>query len=85
MHISKEIGEIATLGNSCDPKELSEFAEKFLTELGACAVGVCTKETLAGGPPSTDLDYLLPGAKSAVSFAVPMDQEKIVAFKEMQN
>ncbi len=44
---------------------------------GACAAGVATTETLAGGPPSTDLDYVLPGAKSAVSFAVPLNQAKI--------
>jgi epoxyqueuosine reductase QueG len=44
---------------------------------GAVAVGVSTRETLAGGPPSTDLDYVLPGARSAISFAVPLDVEKI--------
>ena len=60
-----------------DPKQLSQFAVEFLTTQGASAVGIATKETLAGGPPSTDLEYVLPGAKSAVSFAVPMDQEKI--------
>jgi len=32
---------------------------------------------LAGGPPSTDLEYVLPGAKSAVTFALPFDQQKI--------
>ena len=41
---------------------------------GACAVGIATVETLAGGPPSTDLTYVLPEAKSAISFAVPLDQ-----------
>ncbi len=60
-----------------DPKALGQFAVDFLTTQGACVVGVATTETLAGGPPSTDLEYVLPGAKSAVSFAVPMDQEKI--------
>ncbi|MCP3985291.1 MAG: hypothetical protein GY723_12950, partial [bacterium] len=60
-----------------NPAKLTEFAKTFLTEIGACEVGVCTTETLAGGPPSTDLEYVLPGAKSAVSFAVQMDQEKI--------
>ena len=30
---------------------------------GACAVGVATLETLEGGPPSTDLGYVLPAAK----------------------
>jgi epoxyqueuosine reductase QueG len=58
-------------------KDLTAFATDFLTTQGACAVGVATKETLAGGPPSTDLEYVLPEAKSAVSFAVPFDQQKI--------
>jgi epoxyqueuosine reductase QueG len=60
-----------------DSRELSAFAVEFLTTQGACAVGIATLETLAGGPPSTDLEYVLPEAMSAVSFAVPMDQEKI--------
>ena len=41
---------------------------------GAGAVGVVTTEMLAEGPPSTDLTYVLPDAKSAVSFALPLDQ-----------
>jgi len=44
---------------------------------GAGAVGIVTTEMLAGGPPSTDLAYVLPNAKSAVSFAVPLDQHFI--------
>jgi epoxyqueuosine reductase QueG len=48
-------------------------------------VGICTRETLAGGPPSTDLDYVLPGARSAVTFAVPMDQQKIVRYLAKQS
>ncbi len=60
-----------------DPKRLTDFAVEFLTTQGATEVGITTKETLAGGPPSTDLEYVLPGARSAVSFAVPMDQDTI--------
>ena len=56
------------------PEELTRFAFEFLTTQGATVVGVSTKETLAGGPPSTDLEYVLPGAKSAVTFAVPHDK-----------
>lgn len=41
---------------------------------GACAIGFATTETLAGGPESVNLEYVLPGAKSAVSFAIPLDQ-----------
>jgi epoxyqueuosine reductase QueG len=85
MHDQMPFTDFEALTNARDPKELSEFAQKFLTELGASAVGVCTKETLAGGPPSTDLDYVLPGAKSAVSFAVPMDQKKIERYLAKQN
>jgi epoxyqueuosine reductase len=44
---------------------------------GACVVGIVTTEMLAGGPPSTDLTYVLPNAKSAVSFAVSLDQQFI--------
>ncbi len=64
-------------GQTHDPKALSSFAEDFLTTQGASAVGIATKETLAGGPPSSDLEYVLPGAKSAVSFAVPFDEDAI--------
>jgi epoxyqueuosine reductase QueG len=44
---------------------------------GAGAVGIVTTDMLAGGPPSTDLTYVLPNAKSAVSFAVPLEQKFI--------
>jgi epoxyqueuosine reductase QueG len=60
-----------------DMKELTKFTIDFVMTQGACAAGIATRETLAGGPPSTDLEYVLPKAKSAVSFAVPFDQEKI--------
>ena len=44
-----------------------------------------TTEMLAGGPPSTDLTYVLPNAKSAVSFAVPLDQKFIEPWFNKQN
>ncbi len=44
---------------------------------GACAVGVATLETLAGGPPSVDLTYVLPDAKSAICFGFSLDQELV--------
>jgi len=44
---------------------------------GACAAGIATAETLKGGLPSTDLTYVMPGAKSAVVYAIPLDQTKI--------
>jgi epoxyqueuosine reductase QueG len=85
MHDPKLLGKLASRLRSRDPADLSEAAIKFLTAQGACAVGVCTKETLAGGPPSTDLEYVLPEAKSAVSFAVPMDQGKIERYLAKEN
>ena len=44
---------------------------------GVGAVGVVTSKMLAGAPPSTDLTYVLPDAKSAVSFSLPLDQSLI--------
>ncbi len=85
MHDPKLLEELASQQRIRDPKGLSDFAVKFLTAQGACDVGICTKETLAGGPPSTDLEYVLPEAKSAVSFAVPMDQGKIERFLAKEN
>ena len=44
---------------------------------GAIKSGIATLETLVGGPPSVDLSYVLPGAKSAIVFSVAMDQTSI--------
>jgi epoxyqueuosine reductase QueG len=59
---------------------LNQVVEDFLLERGALKVGVATVETLAGGPPSADIDYRLKGARSAVSFALPLSRDHIVAF-----
>ena len=58
-------------------KSLREEVIDWLETQRAIAVGISTRETLAGGPPSTDLEYVLPGARSAITFAIPFDQEKI--------
>jgi epoxyqueuosine reductase len=52
---------------------------------GAAAVGIATLETLQGGPPSADLSYVLPGAKSAIVFALPLDQGVIEPFLSKQD
>jgi epoxyqueuosine reductase QueG len=65
--------------------QLSRFAIDFVMTQGACVAGVTTTDTLAGGPPSTDLEYVLPGAKSAVTFAVPLDREKIERYLSKQD
>lgn len=59
---------------------LEQQIERFLMERGAIKVGFATTETLAGGPPSVDLEYKLEGARSAVSFAFPLNKEYIRAF-----
>ncbi|MHA1313098.1 MAG: epoxyqueuosine reductase [Candidatus Helarchaeota archaeon] len=59
---------------------LNKEIEDFLTERGAIRVGFATLETLAGGPPSTDLKYVLPEAKSAIIYALPLDRKKIRDF-----
>jgi len=55
--------------------KIEESIREFLTERGALRVGFCTRETLAGGPPSADLTYVLPSARSAVTFALPLDRD----------
>jgi len=42
---------------------LNEIIKEFLLEEGAIKVGFSNKETLAGGPPSIDLDYRLDGVE----------------------
>lgn len=54
--------------------ELSKLAMDYVMSLGACAAGIATVKTLEGGPPSADLRYVIPSAKSAVVFALPLDQ-----------
>jgi epoxyqueuosine reductase QueG len=53
--------------------------------LGVRAVGIVTTEMLEGGPPSTDLIYVLPNAKSAISFAVPLNQDFIDSWFNKQS
>ncbi len=60
--------------------DLSQAVKDFATNAGAVAVGITTVETLAGGPPSADLTRVLPGARSAVTFALPLSQDHIAPF-----
>ncbi|MBI4800600.1 MAG: epoxyqueuosine reductase [Desulfarculus sp.] len=57
--------------------EITAKVLDFVRAAGAVAAGVCTPETLRGGPPSTDLSYVVPGARSAVTFALPLKQDHI--------
>ena len=49
----------------------------YAKSAGCCSVGVCNPDTLEGGPPSTDLERELPGARSAIVFAYPVDEAKL--------
>ena len=60
-------------------RELENEIRQFLSDRGAIKVGFATLETMAGGPPSSDLTYVLPEAKSAISFALALDLEKTEA------
>lgn len=55
---------------------LTDKVKQFPINYGASIVGIATLDTLAGGPPSTDITYVLKGARSAVTFAVPLDEAK---------
>ncbi|MCP4131739.1 MAG: epoxyqueuosine reductase [bacterium] len=61
-------------------ENLSSIVKEMALNAGACAVGIATTETLEGGPPSADLSYVLPNAKSAVCFALPLNQEFIESY-----
>ncbi len=64
---------------------LNARIEEFLRERGAVKVGFATLETMAGGPPSADLRYIIPEARSAVSFALPLDRDKIRLYLSKQS
>lgn len=64
---------------------LNSEINEFLKNKGVLKVGFATKETLAGGPPSADIAYILPEAESAVSFALPLDKKKIRSFLSKKN
>ena len=57
-------------------EQLTSKVKEFPVNYGATIVGITTVDTLAGGPPSTDLTYVLDQARSAVTFAVPLDEDK---------
>jgi epoxyqueuosine reductase QueG len=60
--------------------EMTEALKEMALSLGAFKVGIATTETLSGGPPSTDLTYVLPEAKSVVCFALALDQNLIYPY-----
>lgn len=57
--------------------DLSRIALDFAYSAGAASVGIATTETLAGGPESSGLAYIMEGSRSAVCFALPLRQDFI--------
>lgn len=55
----------------------TEFVLNYLKTEGAVHAGVATPETLKGGPPSTDLSYVMPSARSAIVYALPLELDNI--------
>ncbi|WP_136807004.1 epoxyqueuosine reductase [Desulfosediminicola flagellatus] len=59
----------------------TETRLKSLTmSLGADLVGITTTDLLADGPPSADPRYILPTAKSVISFALSLDIDLVQHF-----
>ncbi len=65
--------------------ELSKTVIEFVKIEGAATAGIVTTEALAGGPPSSDLTYILEGARSAISFSVAIDEEAIPPYLMKQD
>ncbi|MDY6843527.1 MAG: hypothetical protein SVW57_05485 [Thermodesulfobacteriota bacterium] len=63
-----------------EKEKLSHTVLDYVISEGACSAGIVTLETLRGGPSSADLSYVLPSAKSAISFAFALDQKMIPPF-----
>ncbi len=60
-------------------EELTQTVRDMAMCLGAVATGIATTKTLEGGPPSAHLTCacVLANAKSALCFALPLDQDLI--------
>ncbi|UCD58711.1 MAG: hypothetical protein JSV16_06280 [Candidatus Hydrogenedentota bacterium] len=61
-------------------ENLREIVLDYPKRAGACAVGIASLDRLARGPPTADITFVLPEAKSAVSFAFALDQSLIPPF-----
>ena len=63
----------------------SKLVLEYLKIEGAVHAGIATPETLAGGPPSTDLSYVMPSAKAAIVFALPLKLDAIPVYLEKKD
>jgi epoxyqueuosine reductase QueG len=65
-------------GGAMDP--LTEQIKELVRSYGGARTGIVTRQNLVGGPPSTDLTFILPEAKSAIIFALPLNKKFIRPF-----
>ena len=65
--------------------QLTRTAIDLVKGAGAFRAGIATPEALEGGPPSTDLSYVLVEARAAVVFAVALDQRAIESFLKKED
>lgn len=66
-------------------ERMTQTIQDFTLGGGAALVGIATTETLKGGPPSVDLTYILPEARSAIVFAIPLDQKVLDPFLKKED
>jgi len=59
---------------------LENVLKSLAVKLGAELVGITTPKILSDGPPSSDPYYLLPSARSVISFAVSLDKQRALDF-----
>lgn len=60
-----------------DLKELKKVVKKMALDSGAKLVGVGSQERLKDAPPSGDMNYCLPGAKSCIIYGYPNSIEAL--------
>ena len=63
-----------------DPISLKKEITTIAREMGIDKIGFTTRERLADAPPSADLSYVLPEARSAVSLLIAFDKPAIRAY-----
>jgi epoxyqueuosine reductase QueG len=61
-------------------QRLKEEIKTIAKENGAALVGIASRERLTDAPPSGDPGYLLPTARSVISFAIPYKREMLRDF-----
>ncbi|MGZ3494495.1 MAG: epoxyqueuosine reductase [Thermodesulfobacteriota bacterium] len=66
-------------------ERLTQHIKDLVECLGGVAVGIATAKTLEGGPPSSDLRYVLSEARSAIVFAVALDRGLIEPFLKKED